>query len=304
MWGVIRIRMDIAYDGTEFHGWAKQPGLRTVQGELEQALNTLLVRSFAKDQADRQVIHIAVAGRTDTGVHASHQVTHFDVQEEQLQRCVGYLDLDGIEALQHRLRRILPDDIAILGLERAPKGFDARFSALDRTYVFRIVDSECTPDPRLRNCVLAIEGHLDVAAMNQAAQCCVGLHDFGSFATPNPGGTTIRKVRLVEWQRISEASPNASEYRLTFPGMIVFKIVADAFAHNMVRSLVKACVSIGLGKRDARWFECKLNAPLREGSTGPIDPRGLTLERVEYPPDAQLAARAAKIRAKRTLLDD
>lgn len=315
MCGVMRIRMDIAYDGTEFHGWAKQPGLRTVQGELEKSLDILLSRKNLDVEQGLEHIHVTVAGRTDTGVHAAHQVTHFDVDEQQLEHCVGYLSLDGIAALAHRLRHILPSDIVVLSLSKAPQGFDARFSALERTYIYRIFDDLCPADPRLRNCVLTVRGLLDVEAMNLAAQQTIGLHDFGSFATANPGGTTIRKVKAAEWKRVSSAhednnraiksEPNMPDDGsfLTLPGMIMFTIIADAFAHNMVRSLVNACVNVGLGKRDDRWFVKKIDTPLREGSTGPIDPRGLTLEQVHYPPDAELAIRANTIRAKRSLDD-
>ncbi|MFT8358954.1 tRNA pseudouridine(38-40) synthase TruA [Bifidobacterium aquikefiri] len=311
----MRIRMDIAYDGTGFHGWAKQPGLRTVQGELEKALNTLLIHRRENQMGAFEKLHVTVAGRTDTGVHAAHQVTHFDVDENLLQHCVGYLNLDGISALEHRLRHILPSDIAILSLSQAPEGFDARFSALERTYIYRIFDGNCKADPRLRNCVLTVRGSLNVEAMDNAAQQIIGLHDFGSFATANPGGTTIRKVKSAHWIR---TIPENDEFRaststkevartksdiLSLPGMIMFTIVADAFAHNMVRSLTNACVSIGLGKRTKEWFGRKINTPLREGSTGPIEPCGLTLEHVQYPPDDELAIRAAAIKAKRSLDD-
>ena len=145
--------------------------------------------------------------------------------------------------------------------------------------------------------------------MNEAAAMTIGLHDFGSFATPNPGGTTIREVKTAYWCRvpqrtlIDDGMTMGERYRTPTveSGLVCFVIVADAFARNMVRSLVNGCVQVGIGKRSLDWFAGKMAAPLREGSTGPIAPQGLTLEHIEYPADDQLAVRAEAIRAKRTL---
>ena len=147
---------------------------------------------------------LTVAGRTDTGVHASHQVCHLDVNEETLARCVGHMQVEPVMALMRRLQRMLPNDIAIRSIKEAPEGFDARFSALERTYVYRIADRSSEIDPRIRNSVLHIDDDLDIDAMNKAAEMTIGLHDFGSFATPNPGGTTIRKVKTAYWRRIPQ----------------------------------------------------------------------------------------------------
>ncbi|MBW3093852.1 tRNA pseudouridine(38-40) synthase TruA [Bifidobacterium sp. 64T4] len=309
----MRLRIDLAYDGGAFYGWAVQPDIRTVQGEVEQALHRIL--RVAADDAD-EPLRLVVAGRTDTGVHASHQVCHIDISDDVLQRAVGHMKVPAVTALEHRLQRLLPADIAIHRISVAPEGFDARFSALERTYVYRIADRRSEVDPRLRGCVLHIDDDLDIEAMNHAAAMTIGLHDFGSFATPNPGGTTIREVKRARWTRIGTSplvAPNASEtgrekgsetgYIVpTFEsGLVCFTIVADAFARNMVRSLVNGCVQVGLGKRDLDWFAGKMAVPKREGSTGPIAPQGLTLEHVAYPSDDQLAARAQAIRAKRTL---
>ena len=306
---MVRLRLDLAYDGGAFYGWAKQPTLRTVQGELEQALHTIL--RVSADDPD-EPLRLTVAGRTDTGVHALHQVCHLDVGEATLDRCVGHMGVPAPEALFRRLSRMVPDDIAIHAVSVAPEGFDARFSALERTYVYRICDDARPVDPRMRGFVLALDDRLDLDAMNAAAAMTIGLHDFGSFATPNPGGTTIREVKQAHWSRIpvSPLVPGASGGAgtaggYTVPaaesGLVCFTIVADAFARNMVRSLVNACVKVGQGRKDLDWFAEKMATPLREGSTGPIAPQGLTLEHVAYPPDDQLAARAEAIRAKRTL---
>ena len=311
---LVRLRMDLAYDGGGFHGWARQPGLRTVQGCIEHALSLITgARKSDGEVSHSQVVwepRLVVAGRTDTGVHASHQVAHLDIPEAVLEACRGHMGVDGVLALERRLRHLLPTDIVLLGLRTAPMGFDARFSALERTYLYRVSQGGRPGDPRMRGYVLDLEGSLDLEAMNEAAGECIGLHDFGSFARPNPGGTTIRKVKAAHWDLVPTVNlfgvdPEQSAVGYLPPfmesGLTVFRIVADAFAHNMVRSLVAACIQVGQGRRSVQWFADKVAHPLREGSTGPIDARGLTLEHVAYPPDDQLAERAQAIRARRTL---
>ena len=277
-----------------------------MQGEIERILRTVL--RVPVDDAG-EPLRLTVAGRTDTGVHASHQVCHLDVSETILARCVGHMDVPPVVALTRRLQRMLPNDITIHGINEAPQGFDARFSALERTYVYRIADRSSEIDPRMRGFVLHVDDDLDLETMNQAAAMTIGLHDFGSFATPNPGGTTIREVKTAYWRRIPQRPLVDGEMtmgeRYRTPsmesGLACFTIVADAFARNMVRSLVNGCVQVGIGKRSLDWFADKMATPLREGSTGPIAPQGLTLEHIEYPDDDQLAIRAETIRAKRTL---
>lgn len=299
----MRLRLDLAYDGSGFYGWAKQPDLRTVQGVLEEALHKVL-RVNKSDASEP--LRLSVAGRTDTGVHASYQVCHLDVSEDVLQNCVGHTNLTPVKALDYRLCGVLPKDISIHSVSIAPSGFDARFSALDRTYVYRISDAanRANLDPRMRGFVLQLDYDLNVDAMNQAASLIVGLHDFGSFARPNPGGTTIRCVKKAVWNRVcvgSCLSKSTGKIPCIENGLLEFTIVADAFAHNMVRSLVGACVQVGCAKRSVDWFKNKIENPIREGSTGPIAANGLTLEYVEYPKDEELGARANAIRAKRTI---
>lgn len=302
-----RLRLDLAYDGGAFFGWARQPDRRTVQGTIEDALHTIL-RVSEGDTAEP--LRLVVAGRTDTGVHASHQVAHLDISDDVLARNVGHMDVASpCEALERRLQRVLPNDITIHRVSVAPDGFDARFSALERTYVYRVADRVSEVDPRMRGFVLHCDESLNLELMNQAAAMTVGLHDFGSFATPNPGGTTIREVKTAYWRRVP-ASPligddaaQGEAWRTSTleSGLVVFTIVADAFARNMVRSLVGACINVGSERKSLDWFAEKMATPLREGSSGPIAPQGLTLEHVAYPPDDQLAARAESIRAVRTL---
>ncbi|MBW3078632.1 tRNA pseudouridine(38-40) synthase TruA [Bifidobacterium simiiventris] len=305
----MRLRIDLAYDGGGFYGWAKQPTLRTVQGEIEAALHKILrvPTDPASPESQAEPLRLVVAGRTDTGVHASHQVCHVDISPSILARAVGHMGVPPTVALTRRMQRILPPDITIRDITPAPDGFDARFSALERTYVYRIADRASEVDPRTRGFVLHIDDDLDIAAMNEAAAMTIGLHDFGSFATPNPGGTTIREVKTAYWRRIPARplidAAMGERYRTPAveSGLLCFTIVADAFARNMVRSLVNGCVQVGIGKRSLDWFAGKMATPLREGSTGPIAPQGLTLEHIQYPPDDQLASRAEAIRAKRTL---
>lgn len=349
MWKVtidMRLRIDCAYDGTDFYGWARQPDRRTVQGEIEQALAMVLHLHRYPDVLS--TLRLTVAGRTDTGVHAQHQVCHIDIPDYVLDACVGHMSYPAPVALERRLRHVVPDDIAIHRVVEAPEGFDARFSATTRTYVYRICDNGQILDPRMRHAVLQLDYDLDVNRMNAAAAMIAGLRDFGSFAQPNPGGTTIREVKAASWQRVGQTSlfgeqvnnsaaghvdaaynngfaditcgdglTSAAHSDSSFAhgvhgsvgydvphmesGLLCFRIVADAFAHNMVRSLVQATIQIGRGRRSLEWFADKLEHPRREGDTGPAPAKGLTLEYVDYPPHNQLAARAQAIRAKRTL---
>ncbi|MFC0266292.1 tRNA pseudouridine synthase A [Alloscardovia macacae] len=319
---MMRLRIDLAYDGTEFHGWARQTGQRTVQGELEAGLAKIL-------RLSPEEVQVTVAGRTDAGVHAVGQVCHVDVAEEVLERAIGHMTgVSASEALFRRVSRVVPGDMSIFSLEPAPEGFDARFSASDRVYVYRVADASAQRDPRLARMVLRVDDELDVHAMNEAVSSTVGLHDFGSFALPNPGGTTIREVKYAAWQRVPDmlltpdgvygggaqasatqavgAAPSSGAgvaygIRAAESGLLTFTIIADAFARNMVRSLVGASIAVGRGKKTVSWFHEKVAHPQREGLTGPAPACGLTLERVNYPSDALLAQRADAIRAVRTL---
>src|SRR5215218_2691353 len=156
---LVRWRLDIAYDGTAFSGWAAQPGLRTVQAELEG----WLVKVLRLDAP----VSLVCAGRTDAGVHARGQVAHVDLPHT----CVD----DEGQALTRRLHRALPDDLVIRRISAAPPGFDARFSAIWRRYVYRLSDGETPPDPLVRNHVLRITDRVDIEAMNSAVPELLGL---------------------------------------------------------------------------------------------------------------------------------
>jgi tRNA pseudouridine38-40 synthase len=273
----MRIRMDLAYDGTDFHGWATQPGLRTVQGTLEAALATLL---------RVEAISLVCAGRTDTGVHARGQVTHFDIDEDLLREAAGRADGQVPEFLLPRLNGIVPADVRVRRLAAAADGFDARFSALWRRYCYRVADRADTVDPLARGHVLAWPRPLDLAAMSEASAALLGEHDFASFCRRREGATTIRTLLELAWARDDE-------------GLAVATVKADAFCHSMVRSLVGCLLAVGEGRRPAAWAGEVLRARVRDPRVTVVHPHGLTLEEVCYPLDEELASRAEQTRARR-----
>ena len=260
----MRIRIDLAYDGTEFKGWAKQPGLRTVQETLEAALAMVLrVPS----------VTATCAGRTDAGVHARGQVVHVDLAAQELD-----------ELLARRLNGVLPADLRVRRVVAAPEGFDARFSAVWRRYAYRISDGP--QDPLTRNHVLSCGRPLDVDAMNLASRDLLGLHDFAAFCKKREGATTIRTLLDLSWERVD--------------GVIVGTVRADAFCHSMVRSLVGCLIAVGDGRRPISWAAEILGGQDRQAVTV-VHAHGLTLEEVGYPADALLAAQAEGARKVRTL---
>ena len=273
----MRIRMDLAYDGTDFHGWAGQPGLRTVQGTLEAALATLL---------RLPEVSVVCAGRTDAGVHARGQVTHLDVEDGVLATAAGRTDLPMPEALLPRLNGILPADVRVRRVAAAPDGFDARFSALWRRYGYRIADRAESVDPLARRHVLTWPRPLDLAAMEKASEALLGEHDFAAFCKQRVGATTIRTLLELSWKR-EEA------------GLVMATVRADAFCHSMVRSLVGCLVAVGEGRREPTWAGEVLQAGTRDPAVSVAHAHGLTLEEVAYPDDAELSARAAATRRRR-----
>ena len=267
----VRVRLDIGYDGTGFSGWARQPGQRTVQGTLEDALARVL--NLAEPAA------LTVAGRTDAGVHARGQVAHADIPADR------WADSGHIAA--HRLARLLPPDVRVHRLTPARPGFDARFSAIWRRYAYRVCDDLALADPLARHATLWYRGRLDVAAMNQAAQGCLGEHDFAAFCRRRDGASTVRTLLRLDWARTGAAVAEAT-------------VVADAFCHNMVRALVGALLKVGDGSRPPGWPAQVLAARVRDPAAPVVGPHGLCLEEVGYPADADLAARATAARNLRT----
>nr|WP_225225127.1 tRNA pseudouridine(38-40) synthase TruA [Cellulomonas sp. JH27-2] len=280
------MRLDLAYDGTDFAGWASQPGLRTVQGTLEAGLATVLRTGPRGTPAPR----VTVAGRTDAGVHARGQVAHVDVDDDGLAAARGRSERDPLDALTSRLAGVLPDDLVVRRVVTAPRGFDARFGAVRRRYAYRICDDPGSRDPLARAHVLWHRRPLDVEAMAAAARPLVGLHDFAAFCKPREGATTIRTLEVFGWRRDEQ-------------GLVVADVQADAFCHSMVRALVGAAVAVGEGRRPVAWPADLLAGRRRDAAAHVVAARGLTLEAVEYPPDAELADRAAQTRARRGAIE-
>lgn len=289
----LRVRLDLRYDGTWFAGWATQPGLRTVQETLETALTTVLRLPTPA--------RLTVAGRTDAGVHARGQVTHLDVPRAAWEALPGRSDRPPEDALVTRLSGVLgrytrprgAADIVVWRAGVAPAGFDARFSALERRYVYRVADTVAARDPLRRHDVLWHGRPLDVTAMDVAAQWLVGEHDFAAFCKPREGATTIRTLKELRWQRLSERGVDG--------GLVVATVRADAFCHSMVRALVGASLAVGAGRRPVDWPAVVLAAARRDPGVAVVAAHGLTLEEVRYPPDDELADRAARARNVRTL---
>jgi tRNA pseudouridine38-40 synthase len=274
----VRVRLDLAYDGAGFHGWARQPGLRTVQGDLEGALDTVL---------RVQGSSLTVAGRTDTGVHARGQVAHLDADPETVAAVAGRAEPDAYAALVRRLNGVLGTDVRVRRVVAAPTGFDARFSAIWRRYCYRIVDDRAAVDPLARGHVLAWGRALDLDRMNDAAALLLGEHDFASFCRKREGATTIRSLLELSWARVD--------------GIAEATVRADAFCHNMVRSLVGCLVAVGEGWQEPAWGAVVLARGRRDSAVTVVQPHGLTLEEVGYPPDDELADQAARSRVVRTL---
>ncbi len=246
----------LGYRGADFAGFAAQPTQRTVAGELTRSFETLL----------RRPIELTCAGRTDAGVHAIAQYVSLPVSAAELEL--------PARRLMHGLSALLPDDISAGALYVAPKGFSARFDALSRSYRYRIVSGEARP-------VLAwdhawwLRSQLDASAMDEAAACLVGEHDFKSFckATSAEGKPTQRCVMSLGVSREQECGED----------VICIDVVGNAFLHSMVRTIAGTLVEVGRGHRDKAWVEQALAACDRKAA-GPCAPaKGLTFVGVDYP---------------------
>lgn len=267
--GLVRLRLDIAYDGTDFAGWAIQDGQRTVAGVLDDALSTVF----------RTPVRLFAAGRTDAGVHATGQVAHVDVPAAALRHAYPRVRPEGPEFLPlvRRLARFLPADVRVLDLLRAPAGFDARFSALRRHYVYRLSTAPYGVEPQQARYVVAWPRPLDVAAMTQASRDLLGLHDFAAFCRQREGATTIRDLQRFDWVRVGD--------------LVTAYVTADAFCWSMVRSLVGALLAVGEHRREPAWCAGLLGAARRSSDFAAAPAHGLTLVGVDYPPDDELEAR-------------
>ncbi|MCT1356992.1 tRNA pseudouridine synthase A [Rothia kristinae] len=299
----VRVRLDFAYDGAPFSGWARQPGLTTVQGCLEDALQLVL----------RHPVHLTVAGRTDAGVHAQHQVAHLDLPRAAWEALPGrrgtaerHAPDDPGAALVRKLNGALTRVLS--GIAPAPRpgarpaglgailvrsaaavdpSFDARFSALSRSYVYRIADGPRHQSPLTRGYTAWTPREVDPEQLSAAGRQLLGLHDFLSFCKPRPHATTVRELRSVDFRRAES-------------GLIEARLQADAFCHHMVRAIVGACLAVGEGRRDEAWLRGRLEHPVRDSEIRLAPPEGLCLERIAYPQDAAgWADQAERARARR-----
>jgi tRNA pseudouridine38-40 synthase len=243
------VRLTLAYDGTGFRGWARQrdPSIRTIEGELLAHLERVL----------REPIELSVAGRTDAGVHARGQVVSFRTGSTV-----------PPERLQKALNAALAPEVVVLGATPAPDAFDARFSATAREYEYRIHEAPL-PDPFTARFVWHRSGRLALGPMRQAARDLVGEHDFTSFCRhPGGGRSTVRHLERIAISRHGQ--------------LLSIRAVANAFLHQMVRSLVGTLVAVGAGTLDAGGMRSVLAARDRSAAGRPAPPHGLALERVAY----------------------
>lgn len=240
------VRLDLAYDGSDYHGFARQPGVRTVQGELEEALRRLLGKE----------VETTCAGRTDAGVHARHQVVSFELDE-----------IPDLDRLRRGLDGLLGPEVSVWSAVPAEDGFSARFSPTWRSYRYFIETREAA-DPLTRNWTWHLARPLDVAAMNTASAHFVGSHDFASFCRQREGATTRREVLEAGWDESG--------------GRTVFGIRARAFCHQMVRSLTGFCVDVGVGRVAASSTPEVLAAVDRQAVGTIAPPHGLLLWEVGF----------------------
>ncbi|WP_433387781.1 tRNA pseudouridine(38-40) synthase TruA [Micromonospora sp. KLBMP9576] len=259
-----RLRLDVAYDGSGFSGWAAQPQRRTVAGVLVQTLDVVLGAGTATG--------LTVAGRTDAGVHASGQVCHLDLPTAVWREHEG--------RLLRRLARLLPADVRVRAMTQVPADFDARFSATFRRYEYRVTDAPWGAEPLRRHEILAWPRPLDGDALNAAAARLVGEHDFAAYCRRKENATTLREVTRLDWRREPD-------------GILVATVQADAFCQAMVRSLVGAMLAAGDGRRPVEWPGSLLTHRERSSEVTVAPAHGLTLVAVGYPEDPAAYARRA-----------
>jgi tRNA pseudouridine38-40 synthase len=278
--GFVRLRLDIAYDGTEFAGWAPQTGQRTVAGVIDDALSTVF----------RVPVQLRAAGRTDAGVHATGQVAHLDIRADALSKAYPRTTREGDSEflpLVRRLARFLPADVRVVDINRAAAGFDARFSALRRHYVYRLSTAPYGVEPQEAHYVTAWPRPLDVEAMSVASRDLLGLHDFAAFCRRREGATTIRDLQRLQWSRDGDR--------------VTAYVSADAFCWSMVRSLVGALLAVGEHRREPGWCATLLTSTQRSSDFAAAPAQGLTLVGVDYPPDDELEARTKVTRDLRVV---
>ena len=265
--GFRRLRIDLAYDGTNYSGWAKQPDQKTLQGSIEEVLERLV----------RTPVATVVAGRTDAGVHATGQVLHVDIPEfVEPSRYRPEEDIWDFEHFKFRLNQMLDEDIRITNVSAAPLNFDARFSASARHYRYKLLDGNQELAPLKRFDVATWFRPLDLDLMNQASAPLLGKHDFFTFCRYREGATTLRTLLEFSWSR-------------DIDGFVICDIAADGFGWNMVRNLVGAAVCVGEGRFPVTWMGEILGATERVSDSYVFPARGLTLAQVDYPDAEKLA---------------
>jgi tRNA pseudouridine38-40 synthase len=249
---VATYRLTIAYDGTPFAGWAAQPGFRTVQGELEAALERILSKPAA----------LTVAGRTDAGVHAWGQVASLEL---------GGAPPDG---LAHRLNAVLPAEIVVIEAREAPEGFDARRDARSRTYCYRVLASPVA-DPFEVGRALWWPHRIDREALGGCVTALAGMHDFTAFTPTETEHVRFeREILRAEWRGQSPVGA---------PGeLLELWMEADAFMRHMVRVLVGTMLEVAGGRRTLADFESLLDGAPRERAGETAPPHGLYLASVRY----------------------
>ena len=280
-----RLRIDLGYQGTDFHGWAAQPQLRTVQGTLEAALHRV---------AGEPVLTV-VAGRTDAGVHARRQVVHIDLSDQAVKRIQGRSQRELGQALRARVNGALghdaADDLVVHDATVVNDDFDARFAAIWRRYSYRIADAVAFHDPLVTASTTVVREALDAHRMEQAAGELLGLHDFLPFCKPRPGATTIRTLLDLGITRSDT-------------GVIVIDLRADAFCHHMVRAMVGGLINVGRGKWSVEHPAALIaRADAGQPLTAPMvvaPAAGLVLEEIGYPPPSEWAQQIHRARAKRS----
>ena len=250
-----RYFLEMSFRGTAFHGWQIQKNAISVQNILNQSLSILL----------KETIETTGAGRTDTGVHASYFVAHFDSEKDRLDANPGFLN---------KLNKILHPDISVFSVRKVPSTAHARFDALSRTYTYQVIARK---DPFLQDYAWELRHKPDINLMNEAAGCLLEVSDFTSFSRlHSQTHTNICKVSQAEWSEEGE--------------LLLFAITADRFLRNMVRAVVGSLVDVGRGKTSLEEFMSIIESRNRSNAGQSVPAKGLFLTSISYPANFELCS--------------